>query len=102
MLDSFRNYFLECRKLKYEKLFYIERRKKLRIPINEIFPNPDIPKSEKRENSKPNNKFKKNPVVLATKNGYVLLKNVLLDLTFFNHDELNISRNIIYNTTYIL
>ena len=73
MLDSFRNYFLECRKLKYEKLFYIERRKKLRIPINEIFPNPDIPKSEKRENSKPNNKFKKNPVVLATKNGYVLL-----------------------------
>ena len=45
----------------------------MRIPINEIFPNPDIPKSEKKENSKGHNKFKKNPVVLATKNGYVLL-----------------------------
>jgi len=45
----------------------------LRIPINEIFPNPDIPKSEKKENSKTHNKFKKNPVVLATESGYVLL-----------------------------
>ncbi len=45
----------------------------MRIPINEIFPNPDIPKSEKKENSKTHNKFKKNPVVLATDNGYVLL-----------------------------
>tara|TARA_Y100000748_G_scaffold303762_1_gene309996 strand:- start:2508 stop:3401 length:894 start_codon:yes stop_codon:yes gene_type:complete len=45
----------------------------LRIPINEIFPNPDIPNIEKKEYSKTHNKFKKNPVVLATDKGYVLV-----------------------------
>ncbi|MFL2665538.1 MAG: ParB/RepB/Spo0J family partition protein [Dehalococcoidia bacterium] len=45
----------------------------MRIPIDEIFPNPDIGTKEKKDYSKAHNKFKKNPVVLATDKGYVLL-----------------------------
>jgi len=52
------------------------RKSKLKIPIDQIFPDPDMPSSKKpngrRENTR-SVRSKRDPVVLSTVNGYVLL-----------------------------